>query len=297
MRRSVVTLVLLSVAACSPEKQNSDEAFKPQHEAATESVSDSDSASRSAGPAITVSAAPGVAFNYRHAFRLPAQQIAGVQEQHASACEKLGINRCRITGMRYRLVNQHDIEGMLAFKLDPIIARQFGKTAIEAVTRADGMLVDSEITGVDAGSAIKGADRDLAQLNEDLRKIEAQLARPGLPVAERTRLEAEAQQLRQSIRATRHTREEHDESLATTPMTFTYGSGDLVPGFDTRSPLRQALRSAGENFIAGATFLLILIVTLLPWLLVASLGWLAFRRFRPSPTSQVQLSTADDQQA
>ena len=64
-------------------------------------------------------AAPGVAFNYRYAFRLPAERVAEVQEQHAQACEQLGVARCRITGMLYRLVNDDDIEAMLAFKLDP----------------------------------------------------------------------------------------------------------------------------------------------------------------------------------
>ena len=59
-------------------------------------------------PGIAPSAAPGVAFNYRYAFRLPGERISAVQEQHAAACEKLGLDRCRITGMRYRLVNDDD---------------------------------------------------------------------------------------------------------------------------------------------------------------------------------------------
>src|SRR4051812_2612282 len=54
-------------------------------------------------PDIAPRAAPGVAFNYRYAFRLPPKRIAQVQEEHAQACEKLGVARCRITGMLYRL--------------------------------------------------------------------------------------------------------------------------------------------------------------------------------------------------
>jgi hypothetical protein len=221
-----------------------------------------------------------VAFNYRYAFRLPANRIAGVQEEHAQACEKLGINRCRITGMRYRLVHENDIEAMLAFKLDPVIAREFGKTGIEAVKRSDGMLIDSEITGIDAGAAIKSANRADAQLSDELGKIEVQLQHRGLPAVERERLQSEAQQLRQSIRTTRDTRDEQEESLATTPMVFEYASGDLVPGFDARSPMRDALERAGRNFIAGVSFLFILTITLLPWALVAALGWWLFRLLR-----------------
>ena len=42
----------------------------------------------------------------------------------------LGVARCRITGMRYRVVNENDIEAMLAFKLDPAIARRFGQQGV-----------------------------------------------------------------------------------------------------------------------------------------------------------------------
>ena len=80
-------------------------------------------ASRAGGPNVGPTAAPGVAFNYRYAFRLAAPRIAAVQEQHAQLCERLTVARCRITGMRYRVVNERDIEAMLAFKLDPAVAR------------------------------------------------------------------------------------------------------------------------------------------------------------------------------
>ena len=45
-------------------------------------------AERAAAPGVDVTAAPGVAFNYRYAFRLPSENISGVQEAHAQACEK-----------------------------------------------------------------------------------------------------------------------------------------------------------------------------------------------------------------
>lgn len=231
-----------------------------------------------AAPSIGPTAAPGVAFNYRYAFRLPGERIAAVQEQHAQACERLGLARCRITGMRYRLVNDRDVEGMLAFKLEPAIARQFGKAGIEAVTRADGMLIDSEISGVDAGSAIQAANRTGAQLSDDLRRIEEQLARSGLPAEERARLQSEAQQIRQSIRANAAAREEQQDSLATTPVVFQYGSGELVPGFDDRSPFGNAVKRAGDNFLGGLALMLVVAVTLLPWALLLLLGWWIARK-------------------
>jgi hypothetical protein len=228
---------------------------------------------------VSVSAAPGVAFNYRYAFRLPGERIAAVQEQHAAACEKLGLDRCRIVGMRYRLVDQDDVEAMLAFKLDPAIARSFGKSGIDLVTRSEGMLVDSEISGEDAGAEIQAASRSEAEYSEELERVEQQLARAGLKSAERAELQAQADRLRQSIRAVRANRADRQESLAKTPVVFNYGSGDLVPGFDDRSPLQTALERAGENFIGGLATLLVVGLTLLPYGLLALLLFWLYRRF------------------
>ncbi|HEY0626623.1 MAG TPA: hypothetical protein VGD10_07800 [Allosphingosinicella sp.] len=289
MRKSLSLAALLLASACgggepqqtrtSEDLQTFDVAEEPPAPMAPPPPAPvARSAADESGPAIAPTAAPGVAFDYRYAFRLPAERVAVVQEQHAQACEKLGLSRCRITGMRYRLVNERDIEAMLAFKLDPTIARQFGKAGVETVTQAEGMLVDSEISGVDAGAEIKRANRTDAQLNEDLRRMEEQLARPGIRSDERARLQSEAQQLRNMIRANQATREDQEESLATTPMVFQYGSGDLVPGFDARSPIRNAIEQAGDNFVSGFAAMLVILATLLPWALLLLLAaWLVQR--------------------
>jgi hypothetical protein len=249
-------------------------------------------AGRSAGPDISPTAAPGVAFNYRYAFRLPAQRVDQVQEQHARTCEQLGINRCRITGMRYRVDRDGDIEGMLAFKLEPTIARRFGRNALEAVLQAEGMLVDAEISGTDVGSSIRSATRNIGEMTEELERIEARLARGGVPSGERTRLEYEADQLRQSIRATRTNREANEESLAA----FHYGSGELAPGFEDDRSFAQAAKLALDNFVEALLILFIVFVTLVPWLLIGALAWWIVRRIRrrsPRAAGAETKATAD----
>jgi hypothetical protein len=203
--------------------------------------------------------------------RLPARRIGDVQEQHAMACEKLGTDRCRITGMRYELVEEDEVRAQLAFKLDPAIARTFGKQGIDAVTRAQGLLTEAEITGEDVGSDIAAGARQGAGLDEELRRIEQQLARPGLGSRERAELQQQAQDLRTAIRANQTAQGERREMLARTPVVFNYQAGD------TRDPLGRALVRAGDNFVTGMTMLLVLLVTLLPWALAALLGWLGWR--------------------
>ena len=272
MRRFIPLTALIALAGCSQEGH--DHAAQGQAESAADATA--------SGSGVSVSAAPGVAFDYRYAFRLPSERISAVQEQHAQACEKLGLARCRITGFRYRVLGDREIEASLALKLDPTIARQFGKAGVELVDKSEGMLVDAEINGTDAGAAIAAANRTEAGLTEELREIERQLARGGIPAYERARLQSQAESLRQQLRSNSAGRTANRESLATTPVAFHYGSGELIPGFDTRSPIRAALAQSWENLIGGIATLLVILITLLPWAAAALLGWGIFRRLQPA---------------
>lgn len=246
------------------------------------------------GPDVAVTAAPGVAFNYRYALRLPAEHIARVQEQHAAACERLGVDRCRITGLRYRVVNEQDIEAMLAVSLAPDLARRFGRAGIEAAARADGKLVDAEISGVDADQSIRDAGRELARLRDELRRAERRLALQ-LTAEERLRLDDQAEQLRRMISAAESGRDEDRESLASTPLVFQYGAGELAP-VDSRPSIGGAAKTSLANFLEGISILLIIGVTLLPWLLLALLAWwlirLALRRSGTQSQNPLPIPTA-----
>src|SRR4051794_11328006 len=79
----------------------------------------------SSAPDISPTAAPGVAFNYAYEFSLADDRISATQEAHASACENLGLARCRITGMSYSVDEHEQVTAELDLKLDPMIARQF----------------------------------------------------------------------------------------------------------------------------------------------------------------------------
>ena len=107
MRRLLPLLLVSALAACS--QQNAETA----EDRATETIATE--AAETASPGVSVTAAPGVAFSFNYAFRLPSGAIARTQETHAQACERLGIARCRVTGMRYQLRGEKDIVASLAF--------------------------------------------------------------------------------------------------------------------------------------------------------------------------------------
>ena len=279
MRTWLLASVCLGLAACSPKSESSvgDEA------PSTADISDLASASRAPGaPGIAVTTAPGVAFAYTYAFRLPSDGIAKTQEAHAQACEKLGISRCRITGMRYRLLGENNIEAMLAFKLDPTIARGFGKDAIATVDGAHGKLVDAEVSGTDAGAEIDRLAVQRSRTEEAIKRIDAQLADPRVKGSEREELQRQRAALTEMAGATKDDTRAQQASLATTPMVFRYGSGATVRGFDPSAPLTSAADTAiGSVQITLAILLGALALLGPPGLLVLG-AFLLWRRFRPT---------------
>lgn len=232
-----------------------------------------------AAPGIDVTAAPGVAFDYRYAFRLPTPRISAVQEAHATMCEKLGLEKCRIIGMRYQLRGSDEIAAMLALKLDPAIARDFGKQATRLVTDAEGMLVDQEISGVDVGTRIDSATRDKARIEADIDRLEAELRTLGVRDPRRGELAARIDDLRRQVRGLDSTRDSDREALAGTPMVFNYGSGTVIPGFDQRSPLGDAFADAWRGFEQVLAWLIVAAASLLPIGLLVLLGLFLYRRF------------------
>lgn len=293
---SALLVLALATAGCSQAPQDdrgsrSDQpAVQSLEEPSAAREMTTDTASAPAGIAVT--AAPGVAFNYHYAFSLPAARISAAQEEHAAACEKLGIARCRITGMRYQLLGEDRVEAALAFKLDPTLARQFGKEGIAAIQKAEGTLVDAEITGTDAGAEINRLAAERARAQEELARIDRELARTNIPASERAELQRQRTDIAQRIEGGRTATNEQRESLANTPMTFDYRSGRAVRGFDAGAPLTSSLDLLAASAQATLAFVLGALAILGPPALVLLLGLFAWRRFRRAKPAEAAEAAA-----
>ncbi|KQZ71949.1 hypothetical protein ASE06_21590 [Sphingopyxis sp. Root214] len=228
-------------------------------------------------PNIGVSAAPGVAFNYSYAFRLDDNRIAKVQEDHAAACEALGINRCRIAGMTYRLVRENEVEAQLLFKLDPAIARKFGRDALASVEKAEGVLAATRISGEDVGTQISDSQRRSADLNAEIARLETRLKQGGLGDRERAELQQQIAGMRRQLDGERDTRRTDEAMLATTPMQFDYvGTGGL-PGIGYGNPFSDALNMLVHSGSVMLSFILVVGAAVLPWALFFALLLMIWR--------------------
>lgn len=247
-----IALPALLLSACAAEKSE---------QASTEAASTVADAAPNIGPGV----APGVAFRYDFAFTLPGQSISKVQQEHAAACQKLGANRCRVTGMDYEKRDGGAVSARLDFLLAPDIANAFGNDAVAAVEAAKGKLDNANVTGENAGDAIKLSQQDSAGIEAEITRIEARLAAKGLTASERTELQQQLASLREQQRGKVANRRALETSIASTPVSFAYASQSILAGEGTFGKAASASWSS-----AGSMLSLVMLVlgVALPWLLL-----------------------------
>jgi len=269
----------LLVAGCS--KFENPEAADAAKEAGPATTSRQDTAAAAAdasgaqGPDIGQAVAPGVAFSYRYAFTLPAKAIAGVQQQHAAACERLGPARCQVVGMSYDQPRKDEVTARLDLMVAPDIAHSYGGDAIAAVEKAEGSIDNASVDGDNAGGAIEDSQRRSSALRAQLTRIERRMAIPGLNKEEKTELAKRASELREQLGSEQQVRQDKEASLATTPMSFAYGSEGVFSA--SSDPFGKAAASSFGSLTATRAFLLTAAGLLLPWLLLGALVVLLFR--------------------
>jgi hypothetical protein len=216
----------------------------------------------SSPPDISPSAAPGVAFNYAYEFSLPDDRIAAAQEAHASACESLGLARCRITGMSYSVDQNEQVTAELDLKLEPTIARQFGKSAQQTVIGHDGKLIRLDIGSSDEGQAIEQATKQKTDTSVQIAQLQQELAKsPGS--AARANLLSQIQGLQQQAAEQSQGIATSQAALANTPMAFRYYGRGGVPGF-RGNPLREAWHTLVTTVVMIVGGLLQVLAVLIP---------------------------------
>lgn len=263
----------LLLSACSAE--NAEDRAASSSEAA--SAPAGASAADVAGPGIGGVVAPGVAFTYAYAFTLPAKAVSTVQREHAAACERLGVARCRVTGMSYEQPGEDEVSARLDLLLAPDLAHSFASEGIAAVEKAEGKLDHAQVNGENAGDAIKVSQSDSAAIQAEVARLQARLAAKGLTGAERVELQQQVAGLQEQLRSQAAGRKAKEAAIASTPVSFTYASEGLLGGGNTFGKAAGASWGSMEAMLALVT---LIAGVALPWLLLAGLLVLAWRGLR-----------------
>lgn len=240
---TVMGVLLLSGCSAAPDKYEAGEQSR-------------------ATPDIAPGAAPGVAFNYAYRFALAAPEIATVQEKHAAACEALGLNRCRVTGLSFRRVGADDVDATLKLVLDPTLARRFGRDASALVEADKGVVSAVDIGAEDMSRAIaQGDSAAQAAQAEQARLKEAAKATTDRGRADLEQQISDAQARERSASANAQQARAAD---ALTPMQFDYSTNDFIPGFSLQGTALGALAFAAWMLNGLFAILIVLISIAIP---------------------------------
>jgi hypothetical protein len=271
--------LLATVAACSgtgeeqsensPAIEVAEEAPAAAKEEAATDAANEPIASRGGAvfnqpAAVSPSVAPGVAFQYQYDFRVPGEKIEAVQDEHAAACETLGLSRCQITGLSFNQSENGYPQGRMEFLLDPAIARKFGRDAIASVEKAEGVLATSNVQGENVGDEITTSQVRSAGIEAEVKRIEERLAGKGLANDERVELRRRAEELREMLGGEKEQRRAGERRLATTPVAFNYSGNMGIGGSDT---FGDAWSASSNSMTTMLSVMLIFFGVILPWLL------------------------------
>ncbi len=226
----------------------------------------------SEAPDISPTAAPGVAFRYHYQFELPDEAISAVQEKHAARCEAMGVAKCRITGLRYTVDQDNAVSASLTVKLDPGIAREFGKDATADVKEADGRLQSTEFTGEDTAPVTTEAARRQSDIQTRIAGVEKQLASTSKD-SERAELQSQLNELRSQLSSAQSAIAGAKAQLASTPMTFNYYGRGGISGFRA-NPVWEAARMFVPSLVTMISAVLQIVAVLLPWAILIFLLYL-----------------------
>lgn len=232
--------------------------------------------SPAAGRSNASDTALGDDFDYRYAFRMPAGRVAEVQDSHVRACDQLGRARCRVLTNRYH-VNDGDnsVTAVLAFQIDPVIARTFGRNAGTAVKNAGGLVMDSRMVGSDTASRGGGT---IARLREEIANIDLQL-KGTMTDAQRVAATEKQDRLREAVATIGELDRATMQGLATTPVLFTYQSGTVIPSLGGSAT--ATFDNAGETFVQSAAAMAQILAGVGPWIVVLFGVALILRQFVP----------------
>jgi hypothetical protein len=287
LRRRALALACalgIGLTACSQpsEDQATDaaEAVAPAAPGSARSTADASSESAVAAPGADPYVAPGVAFAYNLAFRLPDNAVADAQERHVAACGALGQQRCRVTGMNYDQSEDGVIRASLNLLVDPALARSFARDAAEVVERLDGTLESSMVDGQDVGTGIMQSQQQSARLGGDVERLRERLRQPGLTANERRDLQAQISEIEIDLSGQEQARQSGEARLAATPLQFSYGGERGWAGLNRERPFGSAWEASSESFASASAFVLMLFGLLLPWALLGAAGVFLLRWLR-----------------
>jgi hypothetical protein len=213
---------------------------------------------------------PQLAFVYDYRWRMPAEEIGGLQRRHAALCEQQGPAVCQITGMT-RTGEKDDMSGELQMAVATRQARAFGALLEDEALDTGAEQVSAEIASEELSKQIVDTEARIAariELRDRLREVLR--TRKG-KVEELVEAERGVAAVNEEIDAAKSWLKEMEGRVAYSRVTVHYETGAPVSG-DFLGPVSGALGSLGSIFGYLVAFLILIGSIALP---VGGVWWAA----------------------
>jgi hypothetical protein len=223
------------------------------------------------GDAIKVSM-PQIAYIYRYAFELPADQVPAVIQKHIAACDRMGPARCRTLDMQSGTSDGKATGGTLKLIVAAGEARAFGALLGQAVAAGGGKQSESSIEAEDLSKQIVDTEARLRSKQALAERLMALLRTRSGPVSDLVEAERSVAAVQEEIDAAQSWLAEARGRVAMSTFEISYQADDAAGGFI--APFKTSLQGMGSFFGQSVSLLITLIAVLLPWLVVG--GGIAF---------------------
>ncbi|MES2498161.1 MAG: DUF4349 domain-containing protein [Pseudomonadota bacterium] len=265
--------VVLALTGCS--KQAPDGGSRQE----ASDVAEPSAAKGGAGEAIKASM-PQIAYVYRYAFEIPAEEIPTVIGRHIATCDRMGPARCRVLDMRSATSDGTSTGGSLKLIVEAGQARSFGASLAKVVTAGGGKQSDSSIEAEDLSKQIVDTEARLRSKQALAERLMGLLNNRNGPVADLVAAERSVASVQEEIDAAQSWLAEARGRVSMSTVEISYGADGAV-GAGFWAPLKSSFRDMSGFFGQSLSLLIMLIAALLPWIVVAGGIFFGVRWLRP----------------
>jgi Domain of unknown function (DUF4349) len=269
MRKSLIlaATATLALTACSQNETGQSDAAMEESTApsATEAVAAEAASEDDPLPALADIPVnlPQLAYVYDYRWRLPGDEIGGLQRRHASLCEQQGPTICQITGMTKTGEDDGTVSGELRMAVATRQARAFGALLEDEAEDAGADAIAAEIASEELSKQLVDTEARLRSRVELRDRLQDVLRNRKGKVADLIEAERSVAAVNEEIDAARSWLKEMEGRVAYSQVSVHYETGTPVAR-DFFGPVSGALGSLGSIFGFIVAFLILAGAVVLP---------------------------------
>lgn len=218
---------------------------------------------------------PKIAYVYALGFRVPTDAVAKVQDSHLALCDRLGPRRCVLGGMNRSDGEGERAEAKMTLRVATRDARAFANALDQTAASGGGRMAETEVEAEDVSKAIVDADARIRQRELLVARLTDILRTRTGKVAELVEAERSVAQAQEELDQARGLLAELRGRVVYSTFNLSYTGVAAAPG----GAMSDAIADSAASFVQALRTIMVVLIYLLPWLALASVAWLGWRRW------------------